>query len=122
MLTIAVDKLTGVPDVTQSEEIVQFTITASGSYPAGGDVLSFANSNKIQSRKPPNRVEIYEEPNATTAQIATGYSFAYAKGTTQANGLLQINASQGVPFTTGAYGAAFATTTLKGRAWFPLGL
>jgi hypothetical protein len=109
----------GVPDATQSEEIVQGTIAFSGSYPAGGDALSFAGTNKIQSRSAPIRVEIYEQP--TAGQTAVGALFAFLKGTTQANGLLQINTAYTTPFTTGAYGSAFATTTVKFRAWFSLG-
>jgi hypothetical protein len=65
-------------------------------------------------------VEIYEEPLAAT-QTAVGSSFAFAKGTTQANGKLQINTANGTPFATGAYGAAYSGTTIKFRAWFPLG-
>jgi hypothetical protein len=119
-LAITFDNLLGVPDVTKAEEIVQGTITLSGNYPANGDTLSFAGTNKIQSRLPPNRVEIYEEPTGT--QTATGDTFAFLKGTTQANGKLQINTATATPFPTGAYGSAFATTTLKFRAWFSLGM
>jgi hypothetical protein len=119
MIALTYDSQLGVPDVTDREELVQFTLTFSGNYPPGGDTLSFANTNKIQSRRPPVRVEVYEEPIAP--QISVGDNFVFAKGTTQANGLLQINTASGVPFATGAYGATFATTTVKCRAWFPLG-
>jgi len=175
------DNLQGVPDVTDREEFVSGVITFSGSYVTGGDTLSFAGTNKIQSRSAPNRVELYEEPLAAS-QTATGATFVFAKGTTQANGKIQIfrpgagtgtvaststaptittvaNASTAAPvyvtggalteiagatgitgvqaptitstftgtggaaaqFPAGAYGSAFATTTVKFRAWFPLG-
>jgi hypothetical protein len=179
---LTLDTLPGVPDVTDREEFVQGVIVLSGNYTTGGDPLSFAGTNKIQSRRPPNRVEIYEEPVAGT-QTATGDIFIFAKGTTQANGTLQIftsgsggtgtivststaptittttNASTAAPiyvtggalteiagatgitgvqapiitstfsgtggsaaqFPSGAYGSTFATTTIKFRAWFPLG-
>jgi hypothetical protein len=180
-VALAVDSLQGVPDVTEREEFVQGVLTFSGNYPANGDTLSFAGSNKIQSRSAPNRVEIYEEPLAAT-QTATGATFVFAKGTTQANGKVQIftpgagtgtivststaptittgtNASvtaviatnggaltqatgaagitgvqaptitstftgtggTAAQFPAGAYGSTFATTTVKFRAWFPLG-
>ena len=121
MLAITVDNLRGVPDVTEREEVVQGVIAFSGNYPAGGDTLSFAGTNKIQSRLPPNRVEIYEEP--TAGQVATGAAFAFLKGTTQANGLLQVNTAYNTPLTAAAYPAALTTptTTVKFRAWFPLG-
>jgi hypothetical protein len=118
-LAITLDNLLGVPDVTEREEFVQGVIALSGNYPANGDTLSFAGTNKIQSRLPPNRVEIYEEPTGT--QTSIGSAFAFLKGTTQANGKLQINTANGTPFATGAYGSAYATTTIKFRAWFPLG-
>lgn len=118
-VALAVDSLQGVPDVTEREEFVQGVLTFSGNYPANGDTLSFAGSNKIQSRSAPNRVEIYEEPTGT--QTAVGSAFAFLKGTTQANGKVQINTANATPFATGAYGSAYATTTVKYRAWFPLG-
>ena len=165
------DNLQGVPDVTDREEFVSGVITFSGNYSTGGDTLSFAGTNKIQSRSTPNRVELYEEPLAAT-QTATGATFVFAKGTTQANGKIQIvtpgagtgtvtttmtsttNASTAAPvyvtggavtqvagaagitgfvstfagtggasaqFPAGAYSTTFATTTVKFRAWFPLG-
>jgi len=178
---ITFDNLQGVPDVTEREEFVQGVITFSGNYPIGGDTLSFAGTNKIQSRFAPNRVELYEEPLAAS-QTATGNTFVFAKGTTQANGKIQIFApgagtgtvaststaptittgtnatvtaviatnggaltqaagatgitgvqaptitsiftgtgGAAAQFPNGAYGSAFATTTVKYRAWFPLG-
>lgn len=124
-LSIAVDNLRGVPDVTEREEFIQGTITFSGSYVVGGDTLSFAGNNKIQSRTAPNRVEVYEEPVAGT-QTATGLTLIFAKGTTQANGTLQIfgPGTEGAPMQSAAaaYGSSFAATTVKFRAWFPLGM
>jgi hypothetical protein len=181
-LALVFDNLRGVPDVTDREEFVQGAITFSGNYVTGGDVLSFAGTNKIQSRSAPNRVEIYEEPIAGT-QTATGFNFVFAKGTTQANGVLQIfspgtatgtivstataptittgtnatvtaviatnggaltqaagaagitgvqapiitstftgSGSGSAQFAAGAYGSTFATTTVKFRAWFSLGM
>jgi hypothetical protein len=125
-LAITVDKLLGIPDNTDKELVVQGVITFSGSYVTGGDPLSFANNNRIQSRALPLMVEVYEEPIAGT-QTATGFDFVYAKGTTQANGTLQIigPGTTGTPaqLAAGAYPAALTTptTTVKFRAYFPLG-
>jgi len=165
------DNLQGVPDVTDREEFVSGVIAFSGNYTTGGDTLSFAGTKKVQSRSAPNRVELYEEPLAAT-QTATGATFVFAKGTTQANGKIQIftpgagtgtvssvintttnagvtnsvninggaltsltgatgvtgvvstftgTGGSAAQFPAGAYGSTFATTTVKFRAWFPLG-
>jgi hypothetical protein len=122
-LAIVVDTLRGVPTVTDKELIVEGTIVFSGTYPAGGDTLSFANNNKIQSRAVPLHVEIYEQP--VSGGTMTGAEFAFIPGTTQANGILQITTAYTVAFPTGAYTAALLTpatgTTVKFRAYFPLG-
>lgn len=112
--------LLGVPDATVKEQLYQGTLTFSGNYATGGDALSFANLNGLLSQTAPLHVEVYEEP--TIAQTATNYRFIFAKGATIAAGLLQIFVgTTGVQFAAGAYGATFATTTVKFRAWFPLG-
>lgn len=105
-------------DVTEREQFYVGTLTFSGNYTTGGDPLSFAVSG-VQSNNAPIRVEVYEEP--TTGETATAYTFIYAKGTTLANGALQIFSAQGTQFAAGAYGTTFATTTVKARVWLPLG-
>lgn len=116
--TFALDYPQGNHDVTIKEAIFTGTITFSGNYPAGGDTLAL-NVKGLQSNAVPNRVEIYEQPAST--QTATGYQFIYKKGTTLANGVCQINSTEGTQFTTGAYGTAFANTVIKARVWVPLG-
>ena len=74
-------------DTTGREQFYIGTLTFSGSYVTGGDTLSF-NVAGIVSNAAPTRVEVYEEPKTT--QTATGYNFIYAKGTTSANGAVQI--------------------------------
>jgi hypothetical protein len=111
--------LLGVPDATVKEQLYQGTLTFSGNYATGGDALSFANLNGLLSQTAPLHVEVYEEP--TTAQTATNYRFIFAKGATIAAGLLQVFVNTGAQFSAGAYGTTFATTTVKFRAWFPLG-
>ena len=121
-VALAVDSLQGVPDVTEREEFVQGVLTFSGNYATGGDTLSFAGSNKIQSRSAPNRVEIYEEPLAAT-QTATGNIFVFAKGTTQANGKVQIFAPGTSTGTVTSTSTAPTITTASGNpATAPVGV
>ena len=109
----------GVPDVTEREQIYQGTLVFSGNYATGGDGLSFANLAGLLSQSAPLHVEVYEEP--TVTQTATNYRFIFAKGSKISSGLLQVFVNTGAQFAAGAYGATFATTTVKFRAWFPIG-
>jgi hypothetical protein len=104
-------------DATGREQFYVGTITFSASYTTGGDTLSFDVSG-VQSNAAPVRVEIYEEP--TSANVALGYTFVYAKGSTAANGKIQIFSTFGGAFS-GSYGTTFANTIVKARAWFPRG-
>jgi hypothetical protein len=106
----------GNPDATKALGVYIGTITFSGSYTTGGDTLSFAVQN-VLGYAAPLRVEIYEEPSST--QTSTGYQFVYAKGSNASNGKIQINASQGTPFS-GSYSTTFATTKVKARVWLAL--
>lgn len=105
-------------DTTGRGENYIGTLTFSGNYSTGGDTLSFAVPS-VLSNSAPAQTEVYEEPN--TSQTATSYFFVYCKGTTAANGKLQIFSAQGVQFSAGAYGTTFATTIVKVRVWFPRG-
>ena len=123
------DKTFGNPTVDQNQLIVDVFITLSGNYGTGasnGDILSFANTNFIQSRRVPIWVDIYEEPLAGNAP--SGYTFVWAVGTTQANGqliVLQGGAAVSSPqaqYTQGsAYSGALTGARLKARAVFALG-
>ena len=105
-------------DHTQQQVIVDGTLTLSGTYPTNGDTLSFAALG-IPSNQLPTKVEIYEVTPAPGP--ASGYSFVYLPGTTQANGLMEaFNGT--TQFTTASYGTPpFAITgfALRFRAWFP---
>lgn len=124
-IAVTIDGITapyvlGVPDVTEREQIYQGILTFSGNYITNGDVLSFSNIAGLLSQSTPLRVEVYEEP--TTSQTATNYRFVYAKSSTISAGLLQIFVSTtGLQLAAGAYGTLFATTTVKFRAYFPIG-
>lgn len=106
-------------DVTQQEFIVDGTVTLAGNYPTNGDTLSLAGLG-IPSNQLPTKVELFE---ATPAPgPATGLSFVFVPGTTQANGLLEVF-SGSTQESTATYasilGAVAATFVLRFRAWFP---
>lgn len=125
---VTISAITNV-DATQNQFIVDGALALSGNYGGGathGDTLSFAGFDQIKSSEVPTFVEIFEAPTAGNAP--TGYSFLYAPGTSQANGLLQVlqgAAAISEPqaeITEGAgYPAALtaATANLKFRAYFP---
>lgn len=106
-------------DTTQAAEIVYGTLTLTGSYPANGDTLSFANQDQIKSGSLPSVVNIFEATPAPGPQ--SGYAFRYVPGTTQGNGLME--AFNGITqFAAGAYGTPpFAITgfVLNFQAFFP---
>lgn len=116
-VVFALDNVLGNPDTTQKEQFYLGTLTFSGTYTSGGDTLSFGVVG-VLSNVAPLRVEVYEQP--TTAQTAVGDLFIYAKGTTAANGKLQIFTASATQYS-GSPGTTFGTTTVKCRAWFPLG-
>lgn len=116
-VTFALDNVFGNPDSTKAGGNYIGTLTFSGSYVTGGDALSFSVQG-VLGYAAPLQVEVYEQP--TTSQTGTGYAFVYAKGTTTANGKLQIFSTASTQFSAGAYGTTFATTTVKCRIWLPL--
>jgi hypothetical protein len=115
-------------DVTERQIVLYGTLTLSGSYGGGatnGDTISFSGLDELKSNQLPTSVFIYEEPTAGNA--ATGYSFLFARGTTQSNGVLIVlqgggAAAPSVQITQGAAypGALTAgTTVIKFEATFP---
>lgn len=81
-------------DTSNSHFIVKGTIALTGSYPGTpGDTLNFTTAsqaavNPFSSTQVPDDVRIYEAPAAGTS--ASGLSYVFAPGTTQANGQLQV--------------------------------
>jgi hypothetical protein len=104
-------------DATMQEFIVDGFITLTGNYggaATNGDTLSFAGvevpSNQL------NWVEIMETPPAGTAP--TGYTFGFAPGTTNANGVLTVMNGT-TQYTQGsAYSAGQLAAVLRCRAWW----
>lgn len=117
-VTATLDNFLGNPDNLDRESVYVFTLAFSGSYPVGGDTLSFAVAGML-SGAAMTEGKVYEQPTAASGNVFTGYQFCIAKGTTPANNKLQINSSQGTPFS-GSYGTTFATTIVKARVHFPL--
>lgn len=71
------------------------TIVPSGSYATGGDVLDFTataypiGQGPMPSTKPPIAVEIYSQKTVASPQT-NEFAYAFAPGTTQANGKMQV--------------------------------
>jgi len=117
-------------DTTQATQIVRGTLTFSGSYPAGGDIMAL-NLYGVQSNYIPVRVFVYEYPAVGAAP--TGYEFIYLSGTDPSNGrlyILQSGAAVSSPnaqVTPGAYStypglvAAGAAGAIQFEAVFQLG-
>lgn len=118
-------------DRTQQSIVVYGNLTLSGNYGAGGshgDTLDLSQLG-IPSGQLPSALFVYEEPTAGNAP--TGYSFLYARGTTQANGkliVMQGGAAASNPMAEitqgGAYPGALtaATANIKFEATFSFGL
>lgn len=108
-------------DFTAGNEIVLLgTLTLTANYGGGatnGDTINFSGLDQVKSSSVPTQIDIYEAPAAGTA--ATGYSFIFAPGTTQANGVVQLfngttQYTQGSAYSAGQLGAV-----IKFRAYFP---
>ena len=120
--TVSVTQATlGNPDNTQNYLVVRGTISLTGSYAAGGDVLSFAGvSDLIKSGEPPVEVRIYETTPAANGP-GSGYAFNFLPGTTQANGAMTV--FNGTSQFSGSYGSPpFSVTNfqLSFTAYFPI--
>ena len=116
----AVITITDATDTTQNEQIVDGTIALSGNYGGAsthGDTLSFAGFDQIKSSQVPRKVEIFEAPPAGTS--ATGDTFQFSPGTTQANGVMQVFAAGAEYTEASAYSAGLLAAVLRFRAWFP---
>lgn len=100
-----------VTDTTQSTQIIRGTIAFAGNYPTGGDILDLSHIG-AQSRKPPVRVFVYEQPPAGTSPV--GWEFVYCPGTTQANGRLVLEG-------TGAAAGALGQLAAGAYPVFPAG-
>ena len=103
-------------DNTQSQVFVTGTITLTGNYPSGGDTLDLSQLGAPSSGLP-TRVEIFEITPAPGP--AYGGIYTYVPGTTQANGLLQLNVSAGTQTAATAYSGLATGFALGFRAWYP---
>ncbi len=103
-------------DNTQAQFLATGTITLTGSYVSNGDTLNLATLS-IPSSQLPTKVEIFETTPAPGP--AYGGIYTYVPGTTQANGLLQLNVSAGTQTAATAYSGLATGFALGFRAWFP---
>jgi len=117
-------------DTTQATQIVRGTLTFSGSYVLGGDLMPL-NLYGVQSNYIPVRVLVYDYP--AVGGTPTGYEFVYLSGTDPSNGRLYILQS-GIAFsapnaqvpantyaTLGNIAAASAAGAIQFEAVFQLG-
>ena len=115
-------------DSTRTSQIVEGTLTLTGSYGGAathGDTVNFEIPQVISDLLP-KKVEVFESPAAGTA--ALGYIYIFCPGTTLANGVLQIlgtgAASQdgGTELTEASTYAgqtpSLAGAVLRFKAWF----
>lgn len=103
--------------ITDNFNILEYfgAVTVSGSYVTNGvtfdlSVLS-APSNSL-----PDEVEIVEMP--ASGNVASGYTFRYAFGTTQANGKIQVMNGAGTQAAQSTF-ASLGIVNLYYRARFP---
>lgn len=116
-------------DATLNEYIVDGFITLSANYGTAashGDVFDFTSVAPSESfgGQVPNSVDMFEEPVVTAgvSTVATGFEFLYSRGTTQANGQLQILSSTGTEITPGAayssQSPSLAAAVIRFKAFF----
>ena len=103
-------------DNTNAQFIATGTITLTGSYVNNGDTLDLSQLG-VPSSGLPTRVEIFEI--TPSPGPAYGGIYTYVPGTTQANGLLQLNVSAGTQTAATAYSGLATGFALGFRAWFP---
>lgn len=126
-LAVAVKSTT----MSQSEIVLNFQVTASGNYTAGGDTLDFYSATyppggpNLAATLPPRFVEILSQPSSGDTS-SVKYVYSYAPGTDPSNGLMQVfgtgTASQDplneIPGAPTAYPVAVTGDTIVGRAYF----
>jgi hypothetical protein len=122
--SLTVTTVLGNPDNTQNCTTVRGTVTLTGSYPTGGDTLSFASvSDQIKSNSLPLEVRLYETTPAANG-AGSKYAFNFLPGTTNANGVMTV-CNGTTEFSAGAYGTPpFSITNfqLSFTATFPNGI
>lgn len=111
----------GTINTTSGEQIVRGPLVLTGNYGSSsshGDTLDFSKIYGIQSRQPPSRCLIYQQPAAGTAPgNCTG---TFCPGTTNQNGVVSF-ANAGTELTGGvAYTGATASAKWFFEATFPI--
>jgi hypothetical protein len=104
-------------DQTLNRLVIKGQITLTGNYGGAsthGDTLSFAGFDQIKSNSVPELVQVFENPAAGTAP--TGYLFTFCPGTTNANGVLNINNNLTEYAEASAYSAGLLAASIMFRA------
>lgn len=94
---------------------VEGSVTTAGNYATHGVTLDLSATCPTNSA--PYEVKIYEQP--PTGTSASGNQYVYAKGTTPANGAVQVFAPGGTEVTNGTSFAAAGVANLRYKATFP---
>lgn len=100
-------------------------VTASGSYPAGGDTLDLTDLSGAlgQFGVPDGQLPMWTEIHSEASGGASGYVYAYRPGTAQDDGKVQVleSAGSGAPLAelgAGAYPAGVTGDKIIGRFTF----
>lgn len=96
----------GGQDRGQSLVWCQFTIKASGNYPANGDTLDLSTIAPAGCGLPPVPGTVSIQSNPLSGSVHSGFTYAYIQGTTQKNGKMQVLQANGANNTLQDIGAS----------------
>jgi len=99
-------------DATGKQIFVAGTVTASGSYPTGGDTLDLSNQSFIPSAQPPRQVSLFTQ----TGQV---YNYTWIQGSALNNGKVKIYAAGGSELAAGAYPSTILNDVIAFSAVYP---
>jgi len=85
---------------------VQFTIKASGNYPANGDTLDLSTIAPAGCGLPPVPGTVSIQSNPLSGSVHSGFTYTYIQGTTQKNGKMQVLQANGANNTLQDIGAS----------------
>jgi hypothetical protein len=85
---------------------VQFTVKASGNYPANGDALDLSPIAPDGCGQVPVPGTVSIQSNPLSGSVHSGFTYAYIQGTTQKNGKMQVLQANGANNTLADIGAS----------------
>jgi hypothetical protein len=84
----------------------QFTVKASGNYPANGDTLDLSVIAPAGCGQPPVPGTVNIQSNPLSGSVHSGFTYTYIQGTTQKNGKMQVLQANGANNTLQDIGAS----------------